>query len=141
MERSWRNLGLAIGGFLLIVGLLLILLSVSRREFGFGEFGAAVIGAVLSIFGIIFTGFGSGVRALYRRVSTRRLARRLSRILGSPAEPNLETASILWVGMRDRRRAAISWSLDYPGTQVAMEIEGGSPGTLRILPKATDGSC
>ena len=29
---------------------------------------------------------------------------------------------------------ALSWSLDVPTTQVSIQIEGGSPGTFRIVP-------
>src|SRR5206468_7549145 len=49
-------------------------------------------------------------------------------------ESSEDLNSIRWVGAREGANVALSWSLDNGSTQVSIEVKGGSPGTLRIIP-------
>jgi hypothetical protein len=127
-------MGRVVGIFLLPVGVFLAIAPFRVEVIGILEAFAILVGVAISVLGFLLSGSGAALWALGRRISVSRLSRRLTALLGSPVELNRELAAIRWDGERNGRRVAISWSLDVPTTQVSIQIEGGSPGTFRIVP-------
>jgi hypothetical protein len=140
IDRPLRILGRVIGRILLASGVLLLvlgLLALRDSRDGCACAGGLGIGGILLLFGFLLTGLDTALGALRRKVRSRSLSKKLSAVLGSPTTPS--DLAIRWLGSRNGTTVALSWSLDSPATQVAVQIAGGSPGTLRILPNVSRG--
>jgi len=131
-----RILGRVIGSVLLAGGLVLVYFGM--QDFRDGCAWAGGVGGILAIFGFLLTGLAGAFRNLRRKISSRRLSTKLSSVLGTPTASHSDLA-ISWQGERGGTALALSWTLDMPTTQVAVQIPGGSPGTLRILPNLSRG--
>jgi hypothetical protein len=134
-----RILGRVFGSVLLLGGITLLVLGVmAGSKDGCAIAAGAGVGGLLSFFGFFLTGLAGVIGRVLRKGRSRRLSRRLSRILGTPTSAHADL-SISWLGSRNDTRAALSWNLDSGTTQAAVQVAGGSPGTLRIIPNLSRG--
>jgi hypothetical protein len=139
IDRPLRILGRVFGSVLLLGGLILIACGVlAGTRDGCAIAVCAGVGGLLSFIGFFFTGLAGAIGHVLRRARARRLSRKLSGLLGTPTTGHSDLA-IAWTGTRSGSIVALSWSLDPATTQVAVQIAGGSPGTLRILPNLSRG--
>ena len=138
IDPPLRILGRGIGSILLVGGLLLILAGLKDVRDGCAAAGIVGIGGVLALFGFLLTGSDGTIGNLLRKLRLRRLSRKLTAILGTPTTSHSDLA-MTWTGPRCGSTVALSWNLDMPTTQVAIQIPGGSPGTLRIVPSPSRG--
>jgi|SRR5882672_672674 len=133
-------MGWTVGGFLILCGLFLVIAPVAvSRQIGFAQTVGILMGSFLIFVGMALAGLDRVVAGLWRRRAIRQLAVKLTRLLGSPAEPGPDFASIRWRGSRNAGAVAMAWSLEGPTTQASFKIDEGAPGTLRILPNLSRG--
>lgn len=132
MDRGVRLIGRSLGCLLSAAGLALLVVALTQRTFeGFlMTFAACVLGGGASLLGI-----GDVLKRVRRKRAAGGLARGLNALLEGGVEADPDQGCARWRGRRRERDLALLWILDNPSTLVSLQIEGGSPGLLRLLPR------